>query len=143
MAQENNQNAQQSVGELRQIRLDKLSALQSEGNDPFVITKYDVTHHSQEIKDNYSSLEGKTVTVAGRMMSKRIMGKASFCHIQDLQGTIQVLLHLPDSLYLLHTLYILSTFNATDDRLHIKAEATESPQCALSLDYCSQAYRRW
>ena len=89
MAQENNQNAQQSVGELRQIRLDKLSALQSEGNDPFVITKYDVTHHSQEIKDNYSSLEGKTVTVAGRMMSKRIMGKASFCHIQDLQGTIQ------------------------------------------------------
>lgn len=89
MAQENNQNAQQSVGELRQIRLDKLSALQSEGNDPFVITKYDVTHHSQEIKDGYSSLEGKTVTVAGRMMSKRIMGKASFCHIQDLQGTIQ------------------------------------------------------
>ena len=89
MAQENNQNAQQSVGELRQIRLDKLSALQSEGNDPFVITKYDVTHHSQEIKDNYASLEGKTVTVAGRMMSKRIMGKASFCHIQDLQGTIQ------------------------------------------------------
>ncbi len=89
MAQENNQNAQQSVGELRQIRLDKLSALQSEGNDPFVITKYDVTHHSQEIKDNYSSLEGKTVTVAGRMMSKRIMGKASFCHIQDLKGTIQ------------------------------------------------------
>ncbi len=89
MAQENNQNAQQSVGELRQIRLDKLSALQSEGKDPFVITKYDVTHHSQEIKDNYSSLEGKTVTVAGRMMSKRIMGKASFCHIQDLQGTIQ------------------------------------------------------
>lgn len=89
MAQENNQNAQQSVGELRQIRLDKLSALQSEGNDPFVITKYDVTHHSQEIKDSYSSLEGKTVTVAGRMMSKRIMGKASFCHIQDLQGTIQ------------------------------------------------------
>ena len=75
MAQENNQNAQQSVGELRQIRLDKLSALQSEGKDPFVITKYDVTHHSQEIKDNYSSLEGKTVTVAGRMMSKRIILK--------------------------------------------------------------------
>ncbi len=89
MAQENNQNAQQSVSELRQIRLDKLSALQSEGKDPFVITKYDVTHHSQDVKDNYSSLEGKSVTVAGRLMSKRIMGKASFCHIQDLKGTIQ------------------------------------------------------
>ena len=57
--------------------------------DPFQITKFDVSCHSQEIKDEFDNLEGKTVTVAGRMMSKRIMGKASFCHVQDLEGTIQ------------------------------------------------------
>ena len=91
MAQTNNQNnaAQQDVNELRQIRLDKLKELQDAGNDPFVITKYDVSHHSTDIKDNFDSLEGKTVTVAGRLMSKRVMGKASFCNIQDLKGNIQ------------------------------------------------------
>ncbi|MBE6827379.1 MAG: lysine--tRNA ligase [Ruminococcaceae bacterium] len=89
MAQDNNQNQIQDVNELRQIRLDKLNELQSGGNDPFVITKYDVTHHSSDIRDNYAQLEGKSVSVAGRMMSKRIMGKASFCNIQDLKGNIQ------------------------------------------------------
>ena len=63
--------------------------MQEAGKDPFVITKFDQTHHSQEIKDNYDELEGKTVTIAGRMMFKRVMGKASFCNIQDLQGNIQ------------------------------------------------------
>lgn len=91
MAQTNNQNnaPQQDVNELRQIRFDKLKELQDAGNDPFVITKYDVSHHSTDIKENFDSLEGKTVTVAGRLMSKRVMGKASFCNIQDLKGSIQ------------------------------------------------------
>ena len=94
MAEEKNvnapqQEAQQDVNELRQIRVDKLEALQAEGRDPFVITKYDQTHHSMSIKDNFEELEGKTVRVAGRMMSKRIMGKASFCNIKDLEGNIQ------------------------------------------------------
>ena len=94
MAQENNTNipqqeAQQDVNELRKVRVDKLTALQEAGNDPFVITKYDQTHHSAVIKENFDELEGKTVRVAGRMMSKRIMGKASFCNIQDLKGNIQ------------------------------------------------------
>ena len=83
------QEAQQDVNELRKVRVDKLQALQSEGNDPFVITKYDVTHHSAVIKENFDELEGKTVRVAGRMMSKRIMGKASFCNVKDLKGNIQ------------------------------------------------------
>ena len=94
MAQENNANipqqeVQQDVNELRQVRVDKLKGLQEAGNDPFVITKYDQTHHSAVIKDSFEELEGKTVRVAGRMMSKRIMGKASFCNIQDLKGNIQ------------------------------------------------------
>ena len=80
---------QQDVNELRKVRVDKLQALQAEGNDPFVITKYDWTHHSAVVKENYDELEGKTVRVAGRMMSKRIMGKASFCNIKDLKGNIQ------------------------------------------------------
>ncbi len=83
------QEAQQDVNELRQVRVDKLEALQADGRDPFVITKYDQTHHSTVIKENFEELEGKTVRVAGRMMSKRIMGKASFCNIQDLKGNIQ------------------------------------------------------
>ena len=78
-----------NVNELLQIRRDKLTELQQAGKNPFVITKYGVTHHSAEIKDNYDKLEGQEVCIAGRMMSKRIMGKASFCNIQDLQGTIQ------------------------------------------------------
>ncbi len=77
------------LGEQQRIRQEKLKALQDEGKDPFVITKYDQTHHSADIKDNFDELEGKTVRVAGRMMSKRVMGKASFCNIQDLKGNIQ------------------------------------------------------
>jgi len=80
---------EQDLGQLRAVRREKLAQLQAEGRDPFKIVKYDVSHHSQEIKDHFDELEGKTVTIAGRMMSKRIMGKASFCHVQDLQGTIQ------------------------------------------------------
>ena len=83
------QEVQQDVNELRKVRVDKLEALQADGNDPFVITKYDWTHHSAVIKENFDDLEGKTVRVAGRMMSKRIMGKASFCNVKDLKGNIQ------------------------------------------------------
>ena len=79
----------QNLNELLQIRRDKLTELQEAGRDPFVITKYDVTHHSSDILDNYDELEGKEVSIAGRMMSKRVMGKASFCNIQDLKGGIQ------------------------------------------------------
>ena len=79
----------QDVNQLLKIRREKLAELQENGKDPFVITKYDVTHHSQEVKDRFDELEGKTVTIAGRMMSKRVMGKASFCNIQDLKGDIQ------------------------------------------------------
>lgn len=79
----------QDINQLLKVRRDKLKELQDNGKDPFVITKYDVTHHSQEVKDNFETLEGQSVSLAGRVMSKRVMGKASFCHIQDLQGTIQ------------------------------------------------------
>lgn len=90
MAQDTQSNApQQDLSEQHRIRLEKLQAMQAEGMDPFVLTKYDVTHHSEEVKANFDNLEGKTVRVAGRMMSKRVMGKASFCNIQDLEGKIQ------------------------------------------------------
>ena len=87
----NNASANQEVnlGDLLAVRRSKLSDLRAEGKDPFVITKYDVTHHSDEIKNSYESLEGKEVSIAGRLMSKRVMGKASFCHVQDLPGLIQ------------------------------------------------------
>ena len=74
----------------RAVRREKLANLQQAGNDPFEITKYDVTHHSSDVKENYEELEGKEVSIAGRMLSKRIMGKASFCNVQDLKGNIQV-----------------------------------------------------
>ena len=77
------------LNQLRKVRREKLADLQANGKDPFTITKYNQTHHSQEIKDNYEELEGKQVSIAGRMMSKRVMGKASFCNIQDVQGNIQ------------------------------------------------------
>ena len=80
---------QQDTKGLLKVRREKLAELQASGNDPFRITKYDVTHHSQQVKDSFDELEGKSVSIAGRLMSKRVMGKASFCHIQDLQGTIQ------------------------------------------------------
>ena len=79
----------QDVNQLLKIRREKLAELQENGKDPFIITKGDVTHHSQEVKDHFDELEEKTVTIAGRMMSKRVMGKASFCNIQDLKGNIQ------------------------------------------------------
>ncbi len=81
---------EQQYSELLQVRRDKLQALKDAGQDPFAITKYDVTHHSEQIRENFDTLEGKDVGIAGRLMSKRIMGKASFCHIQDLQGRMQV-----------------------------------------------------
>lgn len=84
------QNVQQDINQLLKVRREKLADLQERGRDPFKITKFDVSHHSMEIKENYANLEGKTVSVAGRMMFKRVMGKASFCNIQDLQGNIQV-----------------------------------------------------
>ncbi len=85
----NNQTSAQDVNELHKIRVDKLTALQQEGKDPYAITKYEVSHHSADIKENFEALEGKSVSVAGRLMSKRVMGKASFCNVQDLSGSIQ------------------------------------------------------
>ena len=72
---------EQDVNQLRAVRREKLAQLQAEGKDPFKIVKYDVSHHSQEILDGFDGLEGKNVSIAGRMMSKRVMGKASFCHV--------------------------------------------------------------
>ncbi len=79
-----------SLSEQALIRRQKLAALQEAGNDPYQITKYDVTHHASDVKANFETLEGQTVSVAGRLMTKRVMGKASFCHVQDLSGTMQL-----------------------------------------------------
>jgi len=85
----NRSKPQQDLNSLLQVRRDKLKELQESGSDPFRITKYDVTHHSTDVTEHFDTLEGQSVSVAGRIMSKRVMGKASFCHIQDLNGTIQ------------------------------------------------------
>ncbi len=87
MAQQQKKEPDQS--QLLKVRREKLAQLMEEGKNPFEIMKYDVSHHSQEVKDSFDELEEKSVSVAGRLMSKRVMGKASFCHVQDLQGTIQ------------------------------------------------------
>ena len=89
MSQEQKNVQEPDLNQLRKVRREKLAELQQNGKDPFVITKYDQTHHSQEIKDRYDELEGTKVSIAGRMMSKRVMGKASFCNVQDLKGNIQ------------------------------------------------------
>ena len=80
----------QDLSEQEQIRREKLKALQEAGKDPYRITRFEVTHHSEEIRNGFDALEGREVSLAGRLMSKRIMGKASFCHVQDLQGMMQV-----------------------------------------------------
>ena len=103
MGQQNNQNQQQDINQLLKVRREKLADLQEKGKDPFQITKYEVTYHSQEIKDNFDKLEcghdeegkliredSKLVSIAGRIMLKRVMGKASFCNVQDRDGNIQV-----------------------------------------------------
>jgi len=91
VAEQQNQNQvkEEDLNQLLKVRRDKLAELQEAGKDPFKITKYDVTVHSSDIKENYEEWEGKEVSVAGRMMSKRVMGKASFCNVQDLKGNIQ------------------------------------------------------
>ena len=86
---EQNRTQEQDLGQLLKVRREKLFGMQEEGKDPFQITKYDVTHHSEEVRSAFDELEGKEVSIAGRMMSKRVMGKASFCHVQDLEGSIQ------------------------------------------------------
>ena len=93
MAENQEMNAQakeQDIDQLMQVRLDKLNELREAGKDPFVITKYDVTHHTRDIADNFTELEGKDVSIAGRLMSKRIMGKASFANVMDRNGNIQI-----------------------------------------------------
>ncbi len=80
---------EQDINQLRKVRREKLADLQANGNDPFLITKYDPDTHSQDIKENFDEMEGKKVCIAGRIMSKRVMGKASFCNVQDLKGNIQ------------------------------------------------------
>ena len=89
MAEQQNNREEQELNHLLKVRREKLSELCEGGRDPFQITKYDVTAHSMEVKENYEEMEGKEVSLAGRMMSKRVMGKASFCNLQDLQGNIQ------------------------------------------------------
>ena len=88
--QQKNNQQEPDLNQLLKVRREKLAQLQADGKDPFQIMKYDVTHHSMEIKNDYDAMEGKSVSIAGRMMFKRVMGKASFCNIQDLQGNIQV-----------------------------------------------------
>ena len=83
------QTQEPDLNQLLKVRREKLAELQEAGSDPFHITKYDVTVHSTDVKEQYSAWEGKEVSIAGRMMSKRVMGKASFCNIQDLKGNIQ------------------------------------------------------
>lgn len=87
--QKANQNQEPDINQLLKVRRDKLAELQAAGKDPFQITKYNATVHSTDVKDNYAEWEGKEVSIAGRMMSKRVMGKASFCNVQDLKGNIQ------------------------------------------------------
>ena len=89
MAEENKELTQQELSEQNRIRREKLAQMQEAGKDPFQIVKYDVTHHSDEIRANFDALENKDVCIAGRLMSKRIMGKASFCNIQDRNGLMQ------------------------------------------------------
>jgi len=89
VAEQQKKAQEQDLNQLLKVRREKLTELQENGKDPFQITKYDVTHHSMEVKDAFEELEGKSVSLAGRMMSKRVMGKASFCSIQDVQGSIQ------------------------------------------------------
>ena len=86
---QNQTNSAPDINEQERIRREKLSELQAQGRDPFTIVKYDQTHHSKDIADNYDELEGKDVSIAGRIMFKRVMGKASFCNIQDKLGRIQ------------------------------------------------------
>ena len=90
MAEKNSVPEQQDISEILRVRREKLSALQSEGRDPFQETKFTVSHHTQEIKDQFDALEGTEVTIAGRLMSKRGMGKVSFCDLQDKSGRIQL-----------------------------------------------------
>ena len=94
--QDNNQEKELDMNQLMKVRKEKLDKLKQEGKDPFKITKFNRTHTSNEIKDNYDELEGKDVTIAGRIMAKRIMGKASFCHIQDNEGKIQSYVSIND-----------------------------------------------
>ena len=89
MSKSNEPMASEDLNHILKARRDKLSELQAANNDPFFITKYDVDKHSKDIKDNFDELDGKSVKIAGRLMSKRVMGKASFCHVQDLTGRIQ------------------------------------------------------
>ncbi len=89
-AEKKSEQQQQNINDLLKVRREKLAALQEAGKDPFVITKYDVTNHSTDITSDFDGMNGKKVSVAGRLMSTRVMGKASFCHIQDLKGSIQV-----------------------------------------------------
>lgn len=89
MAEQQNNREEQELNHLLKVRREKLAELCESGRDPYKVTKYDVTAHSAEVKARYEELEGKEVSLAGRMMSKRVMGKASFCNLQDLQGNIQ------------------------------------------------------
>ena len=89
MAEQQKKVQEQDINQLRKVRREKLAELQSSGRNPFEITKYDTTCHAIDIKNNYEEMEGKQVRLAGRVMQKRVMGKASFCNILDQSGNIQ------------------------------------------------------
>ena len=88
MGEESNRQQEQDLGQLLKVRREKLAALQEKGKDPFQIVKYDVTHHSMDIKEHFEEMEGKSVSVAGSIMSQRFKGKASLCNIKELNGKI-------------------------------------------------------
>ncbi len=96
MNENNNETEEIDMNHLMQIRMEKLDKLREEGKDPFEITKFNRTHNSKQVKDNFDELENKDVTIAGRIIAKRIMGKASFCHIQDSDGKIQLYVSIND-----------------------------------------------
>ena len=89
MGEQQKKGQEQDVNQLRKVRREKLADLQANGKNPFEITKYDVTCHAMDVKENYEEMEGKQVSLAGRVMQKRVMGKASFCNILDQSGNIQ------------------------------------------------------
>ena len=130
---------EQDINQLRKVRREKFADLQANGKDPFQITKYDADAHSQEIKDNFETMEGKKVSIAGRIMSKRVMGKASFCNVQDLQGNIQSYVardNIGEESY-------KDFKNAYDDAINLlNNESSLQEQIDKSLNELQNAYQR-
>lgn len=140
-----NKNAQNNaksvdVGEQIKNRVEKLKTLQQDGRDPFQITKYDVTCHTQDIKDNFDELEGKEVSIAGRLMQKRVMGKASFCNIADLKGNIQIYVardNVGEESYALFKKFDIG------DIVGVKGEVFKTQKGEISVHINSSSYKKF